>query len=492
MNSQGSKVVVIGGGFAGLSSACYLAKGGYDVTIIEKNDSLGGRCRSFEAQGFVFDMGPSWYWMPDVFEKFFKDFGYTSSDFYELIRLDPSYKVVFEDDEINLEANYQKLKAQFELLQPGVGKHLDKFLKDAKYKYEVGMGEYVQKPSLSIMEFFNWKILSSFLKMDLFSSISSEINAKFKNPKIVQLLEFPVLFLGAKPQDTPALYSLMNYADIMLGTWYPMGGMVEIPKAMARIASDLGIKVKLNEPVKSFEFSNTSIKKVVTSNGMYEVDHVISTADYHHTETKLLPPNLRSYSGKYWDSRTMAPSSLLFYIGIDTRVRGLLHHNLFFDTDFGKHASEIYDHPEWPEDPLFYVCCPSKTDPSVAPEGCENLFLLVPLAADLKDTEEQRERVFALIMKRLEVKTGQKLTKSIIYKRTFSVNDFKSEYNSFKGNAYGLANTLKQTAFLKPKMKSKKVGNLLYAGQLTTPGPGVPPSLISGEVAAKYLMNGYN
>ncbi|MCL4115721.1 UNVERIFIED_CONTAM: hypothetical protein GTU68_056551 [Idotea baltica] len=486
------KVVVIGGGFAGLSAASYLAQGGLDVTLIEKNDSLGGRCRSFEAKGFVFDMGPSWYWMPDVFEKFYSDFGHEASDFYKLVRLDPSYKVVFEDDQIDLSANYQQLKQQLEQYQPGVGEHLDKFLKDAKYKYEVGMGEYVQKPSLSITEFFRWKILNSFLKMDLFSSISSEIRSKFKNPKLVQLLEFPVLFLGAKPQNTPALYSLMNYADIMLGTWYPMGGMAEIPRAMETIAREQGVKIVLNSPVDSFEFTGSKINKVITKSATYIVDHVISTADYHHTETHLLPAKYRSYNDKYWESRTMAPSSLLFYLGIDKKVEGLQHHNLFFDTDFGKHASEIYDTPDWPENPLFYVCCPSKTDPSVAPLDGENIFVLIPLAAGLHDNEEERENIFSLVLERLQNKIGQDLSHNIIYKRSFCVNDFKSEYNSFKGNAYGLANTLMQTAFLKPKMKSKKVDNLLYAGQLTTPGPGVPPSLISGEVAANYLMNRYN
>jgi len=486
------KVVVIGGGFAGLSAASYLAKGGYDVTLIEKNDSLGGRCRSFEAEGFIFDMGPSWYWMPDVFEKFYSDFGYKASDFYELVRLDPSYKVVFEDDQINLSANYLQLKEQFEKYQPGVGQHLDKFLKDAQYKYEVGMGEYVQKPSLSITEFFKWKILNSFLKMDLFSSISSEIRSKFKNPKLIQLLEFPVLFLGAKPQNTPALYSLMNYADIMLGTWYPMGGMAEIPKAMETIAKEQGVKVILNSPVLSFGYEGRSITKVNTSTEVFDVDHVISTCDYHHTETQLLPETLRSYSDKYWGSRTMAPSSLLFYVGLDTKVEGLEHHNLFFDTDFGKHASEIYDTPQWPKDPLFYICCPSKTDPKVAPVNCENLFILIPLAAGLYDNEEEREKIFSLILVRLKEKIGQDITPNIIYKRSFCVNDFKSEYNSFKGNACGFANALMQAAFLRPGMKSKKINNLLYAGQLTTPGPGVPPSLISGEVAASYLMNCYN
>jgi len=467
-------VIVIGGGFAGLSAACYLAKAGKKVTLLEKNSALGGRCRSFEAEGFTFDMGPSWYWMPDVFERFFQNFGHTTSDFYELKRLDPSYQVIFEDGDImKMPADYNQLRDLFESYESGSAKKLDQFLADAAYKYEVGLGEYVQKPSLSITEFMDWRVVSTFMKMDLFSNISKEIRSKFSNPKLIELLEFPVLFLGAKPQDTPALYSLMNYADIKLGTWYPMGGMAEIPKAMVTIAAELGVSVS-------------------TQDNTYDVDHIVSCADYHHTEVALLKKKHNSYPTSYWDKRVMAPSSLLYYIGVDKKVEGLLHHNLFFDTDFQRHARQIYDNPEWPDRPLFYVCCPSKTDDSVAPQGKENVFILIPLAAGLEDDINKHKELLDLALDRIRLRLGVDLRDHIIYKRSFCLDDFKSEYNSFKGNAYGLANTLMQTAFLKPKMKSKKVDNLMYAGQLTTPGPGVPPSLISGEVVANYIVKNFN
>ncbi len=490
--SQNKQVVVIGGGFAGLSAACFLAKSGAQVTLLEKNDTIGGRCRSFEERGFTFDMGPSWYWMPDVFERFYQSFGYTTADFYTLDRLDPSYQVIYSDgDVLEVPANYEELVAIFERYEPGSGKHLDKFLADGAYKYEVGMTEFVHKPSLSIFEFMEWKIVTNFLKMDLFKSISKEIRSKFTNSKLIQLLEFPVLFLGAKPQKTPALYSLMNYADIKLGTWYPQGGMVKIPEAMLKIATDLGVIINLNEPVEKIDIEQGKVTTVTTSHSSYKPDAVISSADYHHTETSLLSKEYRSYSDSYWDKREMAPSSLLFYIGVDQKVEGLEHHNLFFDTDFERHAEQIYDTLEWPDQPLFYVCCPSKTDSHVAPAGQENLFFLVPLSAGIEDDVQKREALFDILVARLNQRIGVDITDHIIFKRSFCVEDFKSAYNSFKGNAYGLANTLLQTAFLKPKMQSKKVDNLIYAGQLTTPGPGMPPSLISGEVAAKYLINKY-
>lgn len=483
-----SKVGVIGGGFAGLAASCFLAKEGHEVTLIDKHKTTGGRCRTIEAEGFSFDMGPSWYWMPDVFERFFAQFGHTSSDFYQLVRLDPSYQIIYGDGDImKLPASYAELCQVFESYEPGSAKQLDAFLKDAAYKYEVGMTDYVHKPSLKLTEFMDARVLSSFMRIDLFKSIAKEIRKRFKHPKLIQMLEFPVLFLGAKPSNTPALYSLMNYADIKLGTWYPMGGMCEIPKAMTQIALELGVKMRLGETVKALRITNRDIKDVVTDRGAYEYDAVISSADYHHTETSLLPPVYRSYDDKYWDKRAMAPSSLLFYVGVDKKVEGLLHHNLFFDTDFDHHASQIYDTLEWPDQPLFYVCCPSKTDPNVAPEGCENLFFLIPISAGIKDDKEKHEELFDILVARIKTRLGVDITDHIIYKQAFCVEEFTKVYNSFKGNAYGLANTLKQTAFLKPKMKSKNVDNLLYAGQLTTPGPGVPPSLISGEVAAKYL-----
>ena len=478
----------MGSGFAGLSAACLLAKYGHDVTIFEKNSAIGGRARAFEAEGFTFDMGPSWYWMPDVFERFFNLFDKTAADFYSLTRLDPSYQVIFSDGDImKVPASYDEFEAMFEHYEPGSAAKLGKFLTSAQYKYEVGLGEYVHKPSLSILEFVDPKILTSFMKMSMFSSISKEVRALFKNPKLIELLEFPVLFLGAKPSDTPALYSLMNYADIKLGTWYPMGGMSMVPKAMASIAESHGVEIRTDHAVTGFEYGNRAISTINSSQGSYSVDTVISGADYHHTETALLSPEHRSYDDRYWDKRVMAPSSLLFYLGCAKKYDRLEHHNLFFDTNFGKHAAEIYDQPQWPSEPLFYVCAPSRTDTEIAPLGCENVFILIPLAAGLHDDLSKREELFEIVLSRIKARLNIDLSTDILYKRSFCLDDFKSEYNSFKGNAYGLSNTLLQTAFLKPKMKSKKLKNLFYAGQLTTPGPGVPPSLISGEVVAKYV-----
>ncbi len=484
------KVGIVGSGFAGLSAACVLAKYGHDVSIYEKNSAIGGRARAFETEGFTFDMGPSWYWMPDVFERFFNLFDHTTSDFYQLTRLDPSYQVIFSDGDImKVPASYEEFEAMFERYEPGSVAKLRKFLASAQYKYEVGLGEYVHKPSLSILEFVDPKILNSFMKMSMFSSISKEVRSLFKNPKLIELLEFPVLFLGAKPSDTPALYSLMNYADIKLGTWYPMGGMSMVPKAIASIAESLGVQIHTDHPVTGFDYKNGSVSSILSGDTSHSVDTVISGADYHHTEMSLLTPEYRSYSDKYWDKRVMAPSSLLFYLGCSQKYDQLKHHNLFFDTDFGKHAAEIYDQPQWPSEPLFYVCAPSRTDDTIAPLGCENIFILIPLAAGLKDDLSKREELFAIVINRIKARLNIDISNDILYKRSFCLDDFKSEYNSFKGNAYGLSNTLLQTAFLKPKMKSKKLKNLYYTGQLTTPGPGVPPSLISGEVVANYINN---
>lgn len=483
------KITVIGSGVAGLSAASFLAKEGHSVTLLEKNNTVGGRARQFEENGFVFDMGPSWYWMPDVFERFYQQFGHTTSDFYELKRLDPSYRVFWQDNSRDdVPADLNEFYAWFEKLEPGSSKKLDKFLMDAAYKYEVGINDLVHKPSLSIFEFADFRIATGAFKMHLFSSFSKYIRKYFSHPKIIELLEFPILFLGAMPKDTPALYSLMNYADIKLGTWYPMGGMHKIIEAFEKIAREQGVKIVTDNEVKGFVVSDKKITSTTNQTGFdIEADYVISGADYEHTDQNLAK-GFSNYTKSYWNSRLMAPSSLLFYLGVDKKVANLLHHNLFFDEDFQQHALEIYKKPKWPSKPLFYACCPSKTDPSVAPDGKENIFLLVPLAPDLEDSEEMREKYYNIIMERLERKTGESIRDSVIYKRSYCLEDFKNDYHAFKGNAYGLANTLRQTAFLKPKLKSKKLDNLYYTGQLTTPGPGVPPSIISGEVVAKEVL----
>ena len=487
------KVVVIGSGFAGLSAACTLAADGFAVTVLEKNTIPGGRARQYSEQGFVFDMGPSWYWMPDVFEQFFAHFGKKTADYYQLVRLDPSYTVHFgPGDRMNVPANMAELEAMFEHYEPGSTPNLRKFLAEAEYKYRVGMNEFVQKPSHSILEFADWRIATSLFRLQMFTSMSRHVRQLFKNEKLIKLLEFPVLFLGATPENTPALYSLMNYADMALGTWYPMGGMYKIVEGMATLATELGVQIELGQEVRHINVQNGSARSVITTDGReYPADVVVGAADYHHIDTKLLDPRVRNYSDRYWETRTMAPSSLLFYVGVNKRLDGLQHHNLFFDEDFGRHAREIYDTPKWPEKPLFYVSAPSRTDPSVAPPGCENLFILIPVAPGLEDTPEIREHYYSLVMRRLEQLTGQTIQPSVVYRRSYAHADFVSDYHAFKGNAYGLANTLLQTAFLKPKLRNKHVKNLFYTGQLTVPGPGVPPSIISGQVVAGEVKKGF-
>ena len=487
---MGKKVIVIGSGFAGLAAATHLADKGYNVTILEKNATVGGRARQFAAEGFTFDMGPSWYWMPEVFEEYFAYFGKKRSDYYDLHRLDPSYTVTFSDgDTMRLPAKMSELEALFEQYEAGSALKLRQFLAEGKYKYDVGMGEFVKKPSHSIFEFADIRVLKSLFQLQMFTNISSVIRGLFKNQKLVQLLEFPVLFLGATPQKTPALYSLMNYADMSLGTWYPMGGMFEIIKAMTDLAKEKGVEILVNQQVMQIYAPNGEAQKVITATEEFSADIVVGSADYHHLDQYVLDPKQRNYSEKYWQSRTMAPSSLLYYLGVNKRLKNLEHHNLFFDADFNLHAAEIYETKKWPSDPLFYVSAPSKTDASVAPEGCENLFILIPTAPDLGgDTEGVREKYYNLVMDRLEKWTGQEIRPHVIYKRTFAHADFQKDYNAFKGNAYGLANTLLQTAFLKPKLKSKHIKNLWFTGQLTTPGPGVPPSLISGQVVAEDIF----
>ena len=484
------KVVVIGSGFAGLSVATHLAHEGYQVEVFEKNDSLGGRARKFSQDGFTFDMGPSWYWMPDVFEQYFNKFGKSVKEYYDLIRLDPSYRVYFaKDHAMDLPASMEGMYELFDKYEPGSSKNLRKFLDEAAYKYEVGINDLVYKPGQSLLEFADMRVIKGAFRLQLLNSLSSHVRKYFKNPYLIELLEFPVLFLGAKPSKTPALYSLMNYADISLGTWYPMGGMHKIVEAMVSLAKEKGVKFHLNANAEEIIIENgRAIGIKLESGEIHKGNYVVSGADYHHTETKMLSPKSRNYTEQYWDKRTMAPSSLLFYVGLNKKLDGILHHNLFFDTNFSKHASQIYDNPEWPEEPLFYVSATSVTDPSVAPKGYENIFILIPTAPGLMDDQKIKDRYYDLVMRRMEDTFEQSIRDHVIYRRDFACSDFIKDYNSFKGNAYGLANTLYQTALLKPSLKNKRVKNLYYTGQLTVPGPGVPPSLISGAVVAKEVM----
>ncbi|MEI6949489.1 phytoene desaturase family protein [Paraflavisolibacter sp. H34] len=482
-------VIIIGAGFAGLSAAAFMAKAGYRVTVVEKNATAGGRAARLQAQGFTFDMGPSWYWMPDVFDRFFAQFGKQVSDYYTLTRLDPSYRVYWPDGGTDIPAGYSELQSLFESIEPGSSRQLDRYLKEAACKYRVGVQHIVYKPGRSVTEFLDWQVLRNLFRLDVFTSMERHVGKYFRHYKLRQLMEFPVLFLGALPRNTPALYSLMNFADIVGGTWYPQGGMYSVVEAMHRLAVELGVAFRFGEEAREIVLEQGAARGVATDKGTYRADAVISGADYYFTEKHLLPPAFRSYPEAWWDKKVLAPSCLLYYVGIGKKLPRLCHHALFFDVPFDRHAGEIYRQPRWPEEPLFYVSAASVTDPSAAPEGCENLVLLIPVAAGLEqDTEALREHYFDKVVRRLEQHTGESIKEHVVYKKTFSVSDFVSGYNSYKGNAYGLANTLGQTAIFRPSCESKKVKRLFYTGQFTVPGPGVPPSLISGEVTSGRVL----
>ncbi|NJX15736.1 phytoene desaturase family protein [Tamlana crocina] len=479
------KANIIGSGFSALAASCYLAQSGYDVTIFEKNPTIGGRARQLKKDGFTFDIGPTWYWMPDVFERFFADFDKKPSDFYTLEKLNPAYSVYFgKNDYVTIEDTLDKIAIAFEKEEPGSSKQLYKFISEAKSNYKIAIKDLVYNPGVSPLELITPATIKKLNQF--FSTIKKDVRKEFKNERLVKILEFPVLFLGAKPSDTPSFYNFMNYADFGLGTFHPKKGMYQVILALEKLALKLGVKIKTQNPIDKIIVDNGKAIGVMSNGKTYLSDIVVSGADYHHSET-LLDKAHRQYSEGYWERKTFAPSSLLFYVGFNKKLKNVNHHTLFFDVDFDTHAEAIYDHPKWPENPLFYASFPSITDQNAAPDGKEAGIFLIPLAPGLKDTPELREEYFNKIITRFENLTSQTVENDIIFKESFCVNDFIKDYNSYKGNAYGMANTLLQTAFLRPKLKSKKVKNLFFTGQLTVPGPGVPPSLISGKLVADLI-----
>ncbi|NHN26189.1 phytoene desaturase [Flavobacterium jejuense] len=484
------KIIVIGSGFASLSAACYLAKAGNKVTVFEKNASVGGRARRLSKEGFHFDIGPTWYWMPGVFEKFFGDFGKKVADYYDLEKLSPAYDVYFEGNEkVTISDNLDDIAATFEKIEKGSEKKLRSFIKEAQDNYAIAVDKMVYKPGDSPLELVTTETIARVGQF--FSTISQEVRKRFKNPKLVKILEFPVLFLGAKPSDTPSFYSFMNFADFGLGTWHPKKGMFSVVEAMKDLAIELGVEIITNATISKILVENKKTVGVTVNGKIEYADIVVSGADYHHSE-QLLDEQHRMYSEKYWDKKIFAPSSLLFYVGFDKKLENVSHHTLFFDTPFEPHAREIYDTKEWPKEPLYYASFPSKTDSFFAPEGKEAATFLIPIAPGLEDTEIIRKKYFDILIERLEKSTQQSLKQNIIFVESYCVNDFVKDYNSYKGNAYGLANILTQTAFLRPKIKSRKVRNLFFTGQLTVPGPGVPPSLISGKIVSEKIIKEFS
>jgi phytoene desaturase len=491
-----SKIAVIGAGFSGLSAAAYLSAKGNEVHVFEKNESAGGRARQVKTKsGYMFDMGPSWYWMPDVFERFFNDFGYNVSDWYDLKLLDPSFEIVFQKgNKMCIPADYSKLRETFESIEKGSAAKLDEFMAEARCKYEIAMKDFVYMPGNSLSEFADAKMVKAAFHLQLFSSFSRHVRKFFTNSQLIALMEFPVLFLGAMPQKTPALYSMMNYAGLKLGTWYPMnGGFGKVMASIQAICEKQKTIFHFDAPVEKICVEQNVVQSIVVNKIKSDFDAVIASADYNHVEKDLLHEEFRNYNDNYWQKKTFAPSSLIFYVGLSKKINRIKHHTLFFEEELFQHSVEIYKSPAWPSRPLFYVCCPSKTDNTVAPEGHENLFFLMPIAPGLEDDNNLREKYFEIMLRRFENHICEKIEVFIDFKKSYCINDFISDYHAYKGNAYGLANTLRQTAFLKPKVRNKKIRNLFYAGQLTVPGPGVPPALISGKIASsellKYLEN---
>lgn len=486
-------VIIIGAGFAGLSAAALLSNSGYKVTILEKNNSIGGRAQVMKKKGFIFDMGPSWYLMPDVFEKFFNSLNYKSSDLLKLIRLDPSYRIFTDTQEkIDISPSLKKNIELFESLEKGAGIEFKKYLLVAKRYYDLSIKYFLYKEYKSIKDFLVKEMINEGKGLKIFDSMDKYVGRFFKSDKIKKILLYSLVFLGGSPKNTPSLYTLMSHVDFNLGVWYPDGGMGKVIEAIKNIAVSKKTRIKLNTEVIKLTVKDNKISEVKTTKGIYHADIIISAADLPFTETKLLDEKYQTYPKEYWQKKTIAPSTFLIYLGLKKKLKNITHHNLILDQDWTKHFESIFKNPDWPDKPSYYVCAPSVTDSSVAPKGKENLFILVPIAAGLKDSKTQKEKYFQKIIADLERVTGEEIQKSIEVKEIFTVSDYVKRYNAYKGTALGLSHTFFQSALFRPGHKSKKLDNLYYTGQYSTPGIGVPMTLISSQIVFDEIEKQYD
>ena len=485
------KAIIIGAGIGGLGTACILSKAGYEVIVIEKNDKVGGRANQFEKNGYTFDMGPSWYLMPDVFEHFFELVGEDISDHLDLVRLDPSYRIFFrgDDSQVDIFSDFERDKETFEQIEPGSSEKLREYLDKAEEQYDIAVDRFMYKNYSSVFDFLNWETLTKGAKLSVFSTMDKYVSKFFDNEKLQKIMQYTLVFLGSSPYNTPALYNIMSHVDFNMGVYYPKGGMHEVAIALKNIAEENGVDFVMNAEVENIVVKEDKVVGVETDKGSYEADEVVSNADYHFTETELLEEQYQTYPQKYWDKQTLSPSAFIMHLGVDGEVENLTHHNLFFSEDWEQNFEQIFDDPEWPEDPSLYVCKPTETEPGLAPEGKENLFVLVPISPELDYDQEQLEnygdKIMDMISKEAEV---EDLQERIELKEYFSIKDFKNKYNSFKGSALGLAHTFMQTAAFRPDTVSEKVDNLYYVGANTNPGIGVPTCLISSELVYKRII----
>jgi phytoene desaturase len=487
--------VVVGAGFGGLSAAGYLRKSGYKVTVLEKNSWVGGRARVLRRDGFRFDMGPSWYWMPEQHDRWFADMGSSREEHYPMDRVDPSYRVYFGsivDDEqrnvVDVPADFEGAKRVFESYEPGAGRRLEEFVRQGRRKFEFAVDHFIYKNYRTIFDMANATTLKNLSTLNLFSSYRSMIDSYFTHPYLKRILEFPVVFLGSFAGSTPAVYTLMNYIDFGLGTWYPRGGFGQVVSAMRAVDEELGVRFQFDSEVTGFDIEEGTVRAVIVGDSTrLEADVVVVNADYPHVELNLLPKRWRSIPENRWTRKSLAPAVLNYYIGFTKKLDGFSHHTFFFDADWNSHFRDVYQHPRWPEEPLFYLHIPSITDPTCAPDGYEAVFLLIPIAPGLEDTQRTRHRYLELALDRMEERSGERLRDSIHFAESYSINDFKRDYNAYKGTAFGLGQTLLQTAYFRPGNRSSKVRNLYYAGHYTIPGTGTTMSMISGKVVTDRI-----
>lgn len=486
------KVIIVGSGIGGLATACLLAKRGYEVKVIEKNEMLGGRASVFEAQGYRFDMGPSWYLMPDVFEHFFKLVGENIHDYLKLTKLGPSYRVFFKDENKSVDcySDLNKDLSTVEQLETGAAAALKKYLKLSEYQYNIAINNFMYKNYDSWWDFINWRSAIEGSKLSVFQPMHKYVRKFFHSEWMQKIMQYQLVFLGSSPYNTPALYNIMSHIDFNMGVFYPQGGIYEIIKALERIGKKLQVQYQLQTSIKEIVVKAGKAIGVIKENGEFEeADIVISNADIQHTETQLVPKEWRSFSEAYWAKKILAPSGFILYLGINGKLPNLVHHNLIFSKDWQTNFDQIFAKPQLPSDPSFYVCVPSKTDSTVAPVGKENVFVLVPIAAGLEltdtDLANYKEKILNTMSETMNIPD---LKDRIEYERIFAVQDFKDRYNSFQGSALGLAHTFNQTAIFRPNNVSKKVANLYYVGASTNPGIGMPICLISAELVLKRII----
>jgi phytoene desaturase len=494
----GESVTVVGGGIGGLSAAAQAAARGADVRLLERHDRVGGVAGLLEAEGFRFDTGPTWYLMPDVFERFFAQFGRSPDDYYDLERLDPHYRVFWKDgDRADVTADTAQVTSLFESYEAGAGEALEEYLGVAEETYEIGMEQFVYEDRPRLRDFLDPEVALAARGLTFLGSMQEHAADYFDHPKLQQLVQYTLVFLGGSPHNTPALYNLMAHVDLNLGVYYPDGGMASVVDGLADLAREQGVEIETGRDVTGIQPTTDGLL-VTTREGKstdpgsgpatgYAADRVVSNANPAYTERELLPPRARAGDPDRWETKTYAPSAFLLYLGVEGDVDPLKHHTLVLPTDWDDHFHHIFEDPAWPEDPAYYLCVPSETDDSVAPDGHHAVVVLVPIAPGLPDGPDVRASYREKVLSDLADHTGVDLRDRIVFEETACVSEFADRYGAPGGTALGLAHTLRQTGPFRPSHRADGLEGLYYTGGFTTPGIGVPMALISGEHTADAM-----